>query len=329
MSRLTNDQLGALLAGQRGAVHYRYRLYESSIVGETGAFIKDIDSGGGQVSMSNFRDHTFELNLSRKELTGSVLERLGDYVKLIVEVRDPITYAWMEFPMGLFKLDPYTSSHEAWGSTYALTGRSPEVLLVDDYAVHGLAIQAGAEILRWCRQILLVRGVPSHMINFPGRDKVLGTPMFFDPFQDSSSCAYLRIINALLNAGGYFALFTDNEGRFTTREIEALGAVEPDAIYTSGGDLGGAYRMVVGTIEEEYDLESFANRVVVHSGDPNQSVPVVGVAANNDPNSPGSRQNVGRWIQGEPVQLQNIVSQAEANQLAAAELKRQLQRISH
>lgn len=322
MSRLTHDEAGALLAGLRGPVHHRYRLYESDVSGAVGAFVSDVQSGGGQASMSNFRDHTWEINLTRRELTGSVLARLGDYVRLFVEVHDPAASEWIEFPVGLYKLDPYTSSHEEWGSSFALAGRSPEVLFSEDYAVHALTVQAQAPILAWCRGLLVARGIPARQINFPGVDKVLGTPMSFDPFQDSSSTSYLRILNALLNAGGFYALYTDNEGRFTTKEIEALGSVEPDAIYTSGGELGGAYRFLAGTIEEEYDLESFANRVVVYSGDPNQAAPVVAVATNRDPNSPGSVQNLGRVVQGEPVMVQNVVSQSAANQLAAAQLKR-------
>lgn len=281
--------------------------------------VRDVDSGGGgTASMSNFRDHTWELTLTRRELIGDILSNLGEYVRLFVEVFDPLEGEWLEFPFGLYKLDPYTAAHERWSSVHTLTGRSPEVLISEDSASYGYRADAGAGILATVRGILEERGVPPAAINFPGADKQLVTPMYFDVFQDASSVIWLRIVNALLNAGGFYAIYTDASGRFTTKEIEALGAREPDVIYASEGP----YRMMVGTITEEYDWDAFANKVIVYSGDPNQTIPVVGVAVNRDPNSPGSVQNYGRVVEKEPVQLQNIVSQDEANQLAAAELKR-------
>jgi hypothetical protein len=339
VSRYTYDSLGALLSGQRGPIHLRYRLYESDIAGnifapnvgwDGGVFndrearrtirpwVRDIDGGSASVSMSNFRDHTWEITLTRRELIGRILQNLGRYVRLFVEVFDPVGSEWLEFPFGLYQFDPPSASHERYGSSYALTGRSPEVLISEDSSSYGYSVGAGVNILARVRQILTSRGVPAAAINFPPSTKTLQTAMYFDPFQDASSIIWLRIVNALLNAGGFYAVYTDAEGRWTTKEIEALGRREPDAIYTSEGP----HRMVVGTIDEEYDWEAFSNKVTVYSGDPNQGTPVFGVAVNRDPNSPGSVQNYGRVVEKEPVQLQNIVSQAEANRLAAAELRR-------
>jgi hypothetical protein len=73
---------------------------------------------------------------------------------------------------------------------------------------------------------------------------------------------------------------------------------------------------------ESFEDARFANRVVVRSGDPNISPPIVSVAENHDPQSRGSIENLGRVVQKEPLVLKSVATQADADRVAGAELKK-------
>ena len=324
MARLAWDTLGAVLAGQRGPVHWRYRLHRSDLAGTVGDRIFDVT--GGEVSMSNFRDHTWELALTRRELEEPELALFGDWVRVFVEVRTGELHEapgtrYRSFPFGLFQIDPPNPEHDEASTTYAVTGRSPEIVVLDDYATDGYKAAKGTGVLEESRRILTSRGVPPERIDFPAHDVKLTADLWVDQHQDWSKCSRLRIVNTLLNAGGFYALYTDAEGYFKTKEIEDTASRKHDAEWTSEGP----FRMVVGSIGEEYDLSSFANKVVVYAGEPGSAM-IDAVAVNADPESPGSvlppPAGIGRVVMREPVKLQNVVSQNEADKLARAQLKR-------
>lgn len=330
MTRLSFDSTAALLAGQRGPIHFRYRLRESDVSGVAGR--RAVDITGGEVSMSNFRDHTWELSFARGEMANEILTTLGDYVLLEVHVREAFEWderffdaqtEWTVFPFGLYRIEQPSAAHDMAASSYSIVAKSPEIIVLDDYATNGFLASTTEYSLRKSADVLMAAGVPAERIDFPwASDKKFNTPMWFDPHQDFSRTSRLRIINAMLNAGGFYGLYTDAEGYFRTKEIEDTSTRDASARWTSEGP----FRMVVGAISEEFDLDNFANKVVVYSGDPTKGPMIDAVAVNDDPDSPGSINpppiGLGRTIMRDPIALQNVVSVTEAKRVAQAQLKR-------
>lgn len=340
-SGISKERLAALVVRDPD---YRYRLYHSDITGANLGRVPRIE--GAQVSLSNYRDHTWELSLPVREAERSGIDLFGGWVKAEVLLRDPfyktppltwesnvtwesdVTWEgeegfaerWLSFSLGLYRFDFPKGSDSPVERVYSLTGKSPEVLLLEDMAYGGYSVAAGAGVLATARGILLDRGIPANRIDFPpdSEDKLLANDVFFDPYQDAAGCYWLRIVNSLLAAGGFYALYADRDGRLTTHEIEdRLGAED---VFYGSWDTPDSEMMLTDDIGWEYSDEAFANRVVVYSGDPNEVTPVVGVAENNDPDSPISIPNIG-VVQREPVTMQTLVSEAEADKVALAQLR--------
>lgn len=345
------ERTAALLAGQRGETEYDYKLYRSDIRGREIEELGTVE--GASVSLDNSREHTWELTVPMREAES--LDIFGDWVKLVVLLRDshypettgPVTWndagawedldvswgdtskktviveRWLRFPMGLYRFDFPRGSDSPLARTYELTGKSPENLLLRDMANYGWRVNAGSYILQSVFDILIDKGIPANRIDFPVMNSVvtdvqLPTTAYFDPLQDAQGCYWLRICNTLLAAGGFYALYTDGEGRFTTQKIEDGPRAATDVTY---GSEPGTERLITEEIGFEYGDEEFANRIVVYSGDPNLNPPIVGIAENWDPDSRVSYDALGYWVQPDPFVEQYIANATEATRLAKARLR--------
>lgn len=329
----SSARIAALL---RGTPEYDYQLWRSNISGEEIELIGTVERG--VVSMSNFRDHTWSLGLQMR--ADQSLDLFSDYVKVIVRVRD--REEWLRFPMGLYRFESGSrGSSSPLATSWDLVGRSPEALLLDDLADNGYMVPAGTGILTAVEQILAARGVPGGRVKLPYPDTPLSRDLFFSPYQDASSCYWLRIVNAILSAGGYYAIYTDNEGIFTTKQIEASGAREPGVIYGANASRADAEQMIVGEIGFDHADESFANKVTIYAGDAGEDAntpPTVSTAELHstvvsqpndhtvivvDPDSSVSYEALGnRWIRREPEAVSAVNSQEAANLMSVALLRR-------
>ena len=310
------ELLSAILSGKRGPVHYRYKLYRSNISGEQLDELPGVQ--GARISLSNFTDATWKLEIPLRRTRQ--LDVFKDYVKAVIEVRDGSS--WRPFPMGLYLFEAPTGTLRPTFSDWNLVGRSPESLLLLSSAYAGYGVAAGTGMLAAARSVLYAQGVPSSRIDFPATDVALSSAMFFDPVTDPAGSVWLRVVNALLAAGGFYAVYCDAEGRFKTRKIDDLGRRQEDVSYDSSWVVARGGARLQPEVEETFDDERFANRVVVYSGDPNISPPVVSVAENHDPQSRGSIENLGRVVQKEPIVLKSIATAADADLVARSELKK-------
>lgn len=319
-------RLAETLAGRYGAVEPRTTLYESDIEGREVKLLEGATDVG--ISLSNYRDHAFELSFTLDD--NPTFKPLTGYVKAIMQIKtSPKT--WARFPLGLYRFKSPEKEHSS-RTRQKLRGRSLEVLPLEDF-VGAYTVEAGTGVLAAARTLLasMTPAIPSTRINFPTTDVLLKTPMYFDPFTDSSRCYRLRIINALLAAGGFYGLYTDKEGRFTTTKIPEFTTETPDVFYASrggvyyevpAGSLGGEVLVSTEDISDHPDDENFANQIVVLSSDTNTTPQIMAIAENRNPNSPFSIQNLGRIKAADPITLQNIVSLEEATLYAKAALRR-------
>ena len=326
------ETIRAILAGHRGEVEFDYQLWQSNVSGDERYLIESVESAS--VNLSNFRDHTWELGVNLLE--DKNIDPFLDYVKLVVRIRSSLDN-WIDFPMGLYRFDAPKGSDNQFFTSWDLTGRSIEAILLDNMAATGYKVASGTGVLAATRTILAAQGIPNGRINFPSADVTLTTDMIFSPFQDADSCYWLRICNSLLAAGGFYALWTDGEGYFTTREIEEGNEREVAIKYLGNGaeDADGE-ELITGDIGWEYDPE-FWNKVVVYS-DAEANPPIVAVAQlhNLNVSAPNAYTYIvvdeesefayealgNRFLTRPPESYQNIRSTSEARRLAKSLLKR-------
>jgi hypothetical protein len=319
VGRPEEARLLSTLTGERGAVVIRTRFYRSNISGE-----KVSEFGGvmsAVVQMSNFRETAWTLSMELdKNLSGLFpgmpgTDMLEEYVMPVIEVL--VDGQWLEFPQGLYLMRLPKRQHEETFSAYAYEGESLETILLADFPEDGYEVAAGTGCLEAVRDILTDRGVAAHRINFPSTDKFLSSTMTWEISADGQeSSHWLGISNAILSAGGFYSLKTTAAGLFYTRDIEDLSARGADVAY------GPQFEpMLLAPVNDDFEDVRFANKVVVISTDVEQEPPIVAVAENHDPNSPASRENLGRWETAEPYRLGHIVSQVEAAALARGYLQ--------
>ena len=306
--------LAPVIQNLRGPLRPRTRLYASDINGRKLGVLDRVRDAA--VDMSNFRDAAWQLSLTMDR--DRDFNPLEDWVKAEVEVR--LRGEWVQYPFGLYKFRTKGGRHLRERSVWELEGYSAELLVLDDVARSVFTVAATDNILATVRAILLDRGVPPAKIRLPmDKDKAIGRAQIFDPFADSSKAAWLRICNSLLNSGGFTALYTDAESNFFAEPVTEITTEEPAVRY--GPDVAaGEEPIVLDEVEDDFDDERFANAMIVSSEDPSQDPPITAVAENNDPDSAGSFQRLGRWVVKE-IKLRTIPDQATADRVARAQLQ--------
>lgn len=315
----SDEQLEQILHGALGRVRYRLLLHNSSIMGEKGDVLEGVEDIS--ITLNNFNDWAWELSCTVRN--NFDFNPLSDYVKAYLYIAAG-SDEWSEYPMGLYRFESPKGVHST-STSWELTGRSLEWLVLEDTAPKGLYIPANSAIIPNCKSILqtMVPPIPVERIKFPSESVIKTTrkDIFFDPLQDAENTRKKRIIDTLLNSGGWHKLYTDADGYFTTSVMEDFRTAQPAAFYSTeaGAELvvngilmRGQQLIKTDDISDEYDEDNFANRVVVQSAAANEKTPVIVVLENNDPNDPLSTVNFGRIKQADPITMQDVVGQAEA-----------------
>jgi hypothetical protein len=329
----TEAELSGILQGWYGGAHIRFYLFESTIYGDKGPMIDGVEEI--QITLSNFNDWSWELSCTVTDNRSFNFDTGYAKAECWVCITDsPNPDDWHKFPMGLYRFQSPTGQHDN-ASTWQLTGVSLEALVLGDSEPRGFYVPANSDIIAQCRLILMTMrpAIPASRIDLPKEASPVTLPnaTYFDPINDTEGTYKLRIINTLLNAGGYYSLYTTGEGKFTTRKI-VEDIHEPSTVFYSTGDIAhyerkglvlAPQRMVkTEPVTDDYNEEEFANRIVVISGDTNENPPIYAIVENNDPTDPLSIPNFGRIVQPEPLTLQTVASSAEAYLVGLAALAR-------
>jgi hypothetical protein len=304
-----------VLRGRRGTIPLTYRIVRSSPTGEDLGPVPGVIAGTGSVSMSNARDHAWELRFDMKQDPRGVFDPVRDYVKIYADIE--MAGDKESYPLGLYRLAKPSGVIRKSLRTWACTGFSLEDLLARHETDDPYWVPKNTDVLLRARDLIVEKaGVPAERVLFPAASATLRYGVLFDPTNDSTGASWLAVINALLNAAGYYALQTDAEGNFTTEKMGSRTVLEPDVSYDEGYE-----RMVAGSIADDWDDDRFANKVVVRSQDVAETPPLVAKAYNRNPESLGSIDYLGRTVQ-KTINLQTAVSLAEMQTMAQAELEK-------
>lgn len=310
---VSDAEAALALAGAKGRVRIEHRLLRSNLSGE------ELGELGGaweaSASMNNNRDTTWELSLEMEKAPG--FDPRLDWVKAVADLVLPDGRA-RRYPLGVYRFAQEEITHGETRSDWSLTGYSGEMMLLRYEPETAYLARKGQGVLALVRQILTgVFGVPPALIRFPLVDEPLQTDLLFDPAsQDAGEEGFwLRVVNELLAAGGFYALKCGADGTWFTLELEALDGRAPDLVYEEG-----PHGLLSGDLSDSRDMGRFANIVIAISEDPDQEPPISAVARNENDTSPYS---VGRYGPvSKKIRRPTFTSKIAAERAAKEELSR-------
>ncbi len=310
--RVQRRDLGAIIANEFGPVRMRTIIRKSNSKGDPKKILEHIDQAS--IDVSNFRETTWECGISMERDEG--FKPLTDWIKIEEEVL--VGEEWKTYPRGVYKFLEKGGTINRAQQKWDLQGYSAEIILHSDGPNNVYTVPKDTNILARVRDIIIARGFDAEQCLFPfNNDKILGHGVQFDPNEDDSKGTWLRICNRLLGMGGFHALAVTADGQFITDELRDVRVQKPIVKYGPRSD---QEPIVLDGVTELYGMESFCNMVIVTSEDPKQLPPVFAVAKNNDPNSEGSYQQLGRWVKRR-IKKEHIVSQFSAQLLADRNLQ--------
>lgn len=181
----------------------------------------------------------------------------------------------------------------------------------DPAGIAAYAAPAGANVIDLVKTLIGETGELTPAIQ--PDSKVLASPMLWDV-----GTTRLRIINDLLDAGGYFSLFCDGYGQY-----QAVPYVQPSdrvPVYESLAPFSdGPQSLMAPEWTRDRDIYSIPNRYLVVGQGDGTTAALTSLATNTDPNSPYSYPSRGRWITEVAIGVE-AVDQSALDTIARARL---------
>lgn len=243
--------------------------------------------------------------------SADVLKPFSDYIApfLILEHSDGRV---VNEQLGIYSIVPSAQKDSYLGSRLSFSGRDITEQLNTSVFASPFTIASGANIVSTIYEILATEGITEGTYNIPYSRK-FAVDAFTWGYDEVWS--KLRIINALLDAIGYYKLHTSRFGTPRAFPYIDLNASEPNKKYTTG--VGGE---VVNEVVQEPDYAGIVNMVRV-SNDKSGITPFTTVIQNNNLDSPVSIPKLGRTIFKE-INDTNIPDLASAIAIARETLQR-------
>lgn len=217
------------------------------------------------------------------------------------------TVSW---PVGTFLLSSPTESHTAFGVAYSVGLLTKMNVISEDTVEDRYSLAIGSPIVSTV--VALIESTGEARISATESDVVLSSALTWE-----AGTSKLTVINDLLQAAGYWSLWCDGSGLFRVEPY-----VDPASRPVSFEFTHGEASVHFPDWGREQDNTSVPNKfVAVGQGDENVA-PLVGVALNENPDSPYSYQSRGRWItakdEGVEAETQAVIDQYAARKLRDA-----------
>lgn len=188
------------------------------------------------------------------------------------------------WPVGTYLLSSPTERHNGFVVTYDVGLLTKMNVIAEDTVEDRYSVPAGTVVVPLV--VALIESTGETRIAATDSDSALSAGLTWE-----AGTSKLTVINDLLQAAGYWSLWCDGSGLFR---------VEP---YTNPADRPVAFEFAHGEAsihfpdwEREQDHTSVPNRFIAIGQGDEEEPPLVGVATNEDPDSPYSYQSRGRWI---------------------------------
>lgn len=168
--------------------------------------------------------------------------------------------------------------------TFEVTLLSKMAVIDEDTTEAVFSLDAGTPIIP--AVVSLIQSAGETRISATPSDATLSNPLVWEAGESK-----LTIINDLLDAAGYWSLWCDGSGQFRVEPYRLPSERPVSFDFTAGPKAIHRASWV-----REQDLASVPNRFLVIGQGSDEEPPLVGIATNEDPESPFSYQSRGRWI---------------------------------
>ncbi|MBL5974792.1 MAG: hypothetical protein D3X82_13785 [Candidatus Leucobacter sulfamidivorax] len=212
---------------------------------------------------------------------GQDIDWMRHRVQMVYDPGIPGVEPW---PLATMMFTSPTLHRTATLSRFEVTLLSKMAVIDEDTVEAVYSLAAGAPIISTV--VALIQSTGETRIAATPSEATLSNPLVWDAGESK-----LTIVNDLLQAAGYWSLWCDGAGLYR---------VEP---YTLPADRPVSFDFAAGQTaihrpawDREQDLSSVPNRFLVIGQGTDEDPPLVGVALNENPDSPFSYQARGRWI---------------------------------
>lgn len=217
------------------------------------------------------------------------------------------TKSW---PVGTYLLSSPREQHSAFTVTYDVGLLTKMNVIAEDTIEERYSLTAGATVIPAVTELITSTGETRLAVT--DSDSTLNAALTWE-----AGTSKLTVINDLLQAAGYWSLWCDGSGLFR---------VEP---YTNPADRNVSFEFAHGETsihfpdwDREQDMTSVPNKFIAIGQGDEEEPPFIGVATNEDPDSPFSYPRRGRWIpeveEGVEGTTQAVFDQYAAKKLAEA-----------
>lgn len=214
------------------------------------------------------------------------------------------------FPVGTFLFSSPTEDHSDTGVTYEVGLLTKMNVVAEDTVEDRYSVGAGTPIIPTVQA--LIESTGETRIAVTGSDVTLGSALTWE-----AGTSKLRVINDLLQAAGYWSLWCDGSGQFRVEKY-----VDPASRPVAYSFQHGESSVHMPDWSRVQDMASVPNRFVAVGQGDEDTAPLVGVALNENPDSPFSFQSRGRWItateEGVEAESQAIIDAYAARKLRDA-----------
>lgn len=200
-------------------------------------------------------------------------------------IYDPGITGVSAWPVATMLLSSPTYSYDEEGLGYSVTLLSKLAVLDEDGLEATLSLPEGTPIIPTV--VALIQSSGEARIAATLSDAALRSPKVYE-----SGESKLTVINDLLDTAGYWSLWCDGAGQFRVEPYVDISS-RPVARRFDSGEYTS---ILLPEWEQEQDLSSVPNKVIVIGQGDDENPPLIGIATNEDPTSPFSYQARGRWI---------------------------------
>jgi hypothetical protein len=189
-----------------------------------------------------------------------------------------------EEPLGVFVPTAPVEQYDEGGGRQEIELLDRTSVLKEDYVPATYTVKAGTNVIAAVKQVIASTGEPVGALT-PSDDTLPSDLMW------GAGSNKLTIINELLSAAGYFALWADGNGQFRADKYDP--PKERPVTYELLDDENSIY---IPTLSIDRDIYEIPNRVIMTAQGSGESEPWTSVATNENPKSAFSFQNRGRWV---------------------------------
>lgn len=240
--------------------------------------IDGVTGGSGEVVAQARLGGSASLTIDNR---GQHINWQADRVQVTYDPGIPGVEPW---PKGVYLFTSPREIHTEFGVTFDV-GLLTKMAVIDEDTVEArFSIAPGVPVTPIVRS--LVESTGEYRISVTDSTATLTSGLTFD-----AGTSKLTIINELLGAIGYWSLWCDLSGTFRVQPY-----VDPELRPISYTFRHGDKSVHMPEWDREQDQSSVPNRFIAVGEGDDESEPLVGVALNENPDSPYSFQARGRWI---------------------------------